>query len=111
MAELSQGRDATSELSIHAMEPADCVVTPAESVNSFISSSDNEEEEEEIDGDVPPAAADESSLDNSRHSLTDFSNKAAAKIADLQVELEEVKRLNDSLQNQLAEHDRLRSLQ
>ena len=108
MAELSQGRDTTPGLSIHTVEPADCVVTPAESINSFISSSD-EEEEEEIDGDVPPPAADESSLDNSRHSLTDFSNKATARIADLQVELEEVKRLNDSLQNQLAEHDRLRS--
>ena len=41
--------------------------------------------------------------------MTDFDSKANAKITDLPVEVEEVKRLNDSLQNQLGEHDRLHS--
>lgn len=109
MAELSQGRDATPHLSIYTVEPGDSVITPAGSEASLTGSDDvdgddyEEEEEEEAAGESVL------SLDDSRHSSTDFNSKATAKIADLQVELEEVKRLNDSLQNQLGEHDRLRS--
>lgn len=98
------------------MEPGDSVITPAESIASLSGSDDVDDEEdgeevEEIDNDIPSLAEGESllSLDNSRHSSTDFDNKVTAKLADLQTELEEVKRLNDSLQNQLGEHDRLRS--
>ena len=100
---MSQGRDATPGLSIHTVEPDDSVITPVGSVPSLSSS----EDDDEVDNDIPP---DESlqSLDNSRHSSTDFTSKAAAKISDLQVELDEVKRLNESLHNQLGEHDRLR---
>lgn len=109
LAELSQGRDATPGLSIYTVEPGDSVITPAESVASL--SGSDEDNEEEVDNDIPPLAAGESllSLNNSRHSSVDFGSKSVAKITDLQVELEEVKRLNESLQNQLGEHDRLRS--
>ena len=109
LAELSQERDATPHLSIYTVEPGDSVITPAGSEASLTDSDDvdgddyEEEEEEEAAGESVL------SLDDSRHSSTDFNSKATAQIADLQVELEEVKRLNDSLQNQLGEHDRLRS--
>jgi len=115
LTELPQGRDATPRLSIYTVEPGDSVITPAESVASLSGSeaslSGSEDDDDEVDNDIPPLAAGESllSLNNSRRSSIDFSSKSAAKIADLQVELEEVKRLNESLQNQLGEHDRLRS--
>jgi len=95
LAELSPGRDATSKLSIYTVAPGDSVITPAESV----ASSDDDD-----DGDIPPLAAGESLL-----SLTSPNTKAKAKIADLEAELEEVKRLNESLQNQLKEYDHLRN--
>ena len=126
LAELPQGRDNTTPgLSIYAVEPDDPVITPTESVASLTGSDDIDDDDEEEDDDdddvdyeeeemgsnIPPLAPGESllSLDGSRHSSTDFDSKANAKITDLQVELEEVKRLNDSLQNQLREHDRLHS--
>ena len=126
LADLPQGRDTTTPgLSIYAMEPGDPVITPTESVVSLTGSddisadddddddddNDDDYEEEEMGSNIPPLAPGESllSLDGSRHSSTDFNSKANAKITDLQVELEEVKRLNDSLQNQLGEHDRLHS--
>ena len=71
------------------------MITPAGSV----ASSDEDDRD-----DIPPLAAGESLL-----SLTSPNTKATAKIADLEAELEEVKRLNESLQNQLKEYDHLRN--
>ena len=117
LADLPQGCDTTTPgLSIYAMEPGDPVITPTESVVSLTGSDDisgddddddddddDEYKEEEMGSNIPPLAPSESllSLDGSRHLSTDFNSKANAKIAGLQVELEVVKRLNDSLQNQL----------
>jgi len=97
LAELSSGRDTTPKLSIYTVAPGDSVITPAESV----ASSDDDDDD---DGDIPPLAAGESLL-----SLTSPNTKAKAKIADLEADLEQVKRLNESLQNQLKEYDHLQN--
>ena len=90
------------------MEPGDSVITPAGSEASLTGSDDVDDDDYEEEEEEETAGESLLSLDDSRHSSTGF-NSDTAKIADLQMELEEVKRLNDSLQNQLGEHDRLRS--